>query len=238
MASRVSGQRTMSLTSPSRLSVYLNRRLLYGLLHATYLIRRLAEFNRNVFVVPSPPSRWHLLWLIAAYLGVRITSKPEESSLGCIHEDRTWVEPRSNDSGWPKVVLNSRCLDISKRRVAEVNRQILGYNCNVDPTKHVGPMVRKSNINGRHDGQIISGPIDKEDLNCVYQTVIDHLTTDGVVAEYRLLVMGTRIPLAMIKVEHLPAGSKVKHRTKEEPSSRPCRVMRLYPICARAASRW
>ena len=199
MASRVPGQKTMSLTSPSRLRVYLNRRLLYGLLHSTYLVRRLAGPNRNVFVVPSPPSRWHLLWLIAAYLGVRITSKPEKSSLGCIHEDRTWVERRPNDSGWPKVMLNSRCLDISKRRVAEANLEVLGYNCNVDPTKHIGPMVRKSNINGRHDGQIINGPIDRGELGCVYQNVIDNLTNDGDIVEYRLLIMGTRIPLAMIK---------------------------------------
>ena len=241
MASRVLEHKAVPLSSPSPLSVYLNRRLLYGLLYAVYFIRRLAKPNRKVFVVPTPPTRWHLLWLITAYLGVRVTTEPEESQLGCIHEDRTWVEQQPNESGWPKVMLNSRCLDISKRRVSEVHREIFGYNSSVDPTRHVGPMVRKSNTNARHDGQIIHGPINKRDSAYVYQELIDNIINNDTVVEYRLFTIDNTFPFAMIKSRPLSARfqSETSPSGPGEPSTslgdaalpdmRPCHIEVVEP---------
>lgn len=190
---------TISATLSKRLSTYLNRRLLWSLLACIYLLRRLTGTDRSMLVVPTRPTRWHVLWLISAYLGVRITVEPEQTQIGCVHDDHTWVEPPRSNARWPKIVLNARCLDISKRRVAELHQEVFGYHCNVDPTTYVGLMVKKSNINGIHDGEIISGPIDEEKEGYVYQYLIDNRISEYAVADYRLSVIDGTFPFAVIK---------------------------------------
>lgn len=189
----------MYVTSSRRLRTYLNRRILWGLLGCIYLARRMAGGGGQIYVAPTLPTRWHALWLITRYLGIRLTTRPEEARIGCIHEDQTWVAPRVDRTGWPATVLNARCLDISKRRVADVSREVLGYSCHVDPTFQHGPIVKKSDANGLHDGVIIDGPIARAHPACVYQKVIDNTCDDGTVVDYRVSIMGNLIPFALIK---------------------------------------
>ena len=53
-------------------------------------------------------------------------------------------------------------MDISKTRVDEAFSKVFGYSPMVDPRTHAGPLVRKSERNGAHDGEIIIGPVEPQ----------------------------------------------------------------------------
>jgi hypothetical protein len=73
--------------------------------------------------------------------------------------------------------VNFRCLDISKRRIAQINERVFGYALDVDPTTHSGPAVCKSDANATRDGVLIDCPIpaDRIDPTKVYNLVIANL---------------------------------------------------------------
>ena len=56
---------------------------------------------------------------------------------------------------WPVPgAVNGGCLDISKSRVEAAARAAFGYWAAVDPTRHDGPMVRKSEENAGKLGDL------------------------------------------------------------------------------------
>ena len=73
--------------------------------------------------------------------------------------------------------INVGCLDISKRHVDQIHAEVFGRALTVDPFRHVGPMVEKSDDNAVHDGRIVDGPLTETVDGCVYQRVVD--ATDG-----------------------------------------------------------
>lgn len=66
--------------------------------------------------------------------------------------------PEELRPGLPPVIINDTHFDCSKENVADHFLRVFGYSLAVDPTAHHGPMVRKSNMNAAHDGEIVDGP--------------------------------------------------------------------------------
>lgn len=97
-------------------------------------------------------------------------------------------------------LLNHRCNDISKSRVDAVHRDIFGYGLAVDPLVFKGNMVEKSDLNGRHDGVIVLGPLKPEEVKAgsVYQRLID-TESSGEVTDLRVAVFGTTLALVYRK---------------------------------------
>jgi len=62
-------------------------------------------------------------------------------------------------------MINSGCLDISKRRVDAAHQRAFGYSMELDPTTHSGVCIRKSNRNYSHDGLVVQCPISREDTD-------------------------------------------------------------------------
>jgi len=94
--------------------------------------------------------------------------------------------------------LNFDCNDIRKSTVAETFEHVFGYALSVDPRKHSGKMVVKSEENGAHDGKIIQGPSEiAPDL--VYQRVVNNETDDGHVRDYRCPMLFGKPLLIFIK---------------------------------------
>jgi hypothetical protein len=96
-------------------------------------------------------------------------------------------------------IVNRRCTDVSKRRVDEAAAQAFGYDIRVDPRRHVGPCVRKSDENALHDGAIVHCPIPTPGPGYVYQRVIDNAVDDATVEDIRLPVFGEIVPFAYRK---------------------------------------
>ena len=62
--------------------------------------------------------------------------------------------------------------------------EVFGYPLAVDPRRHHGPMVEKSEHNGAHDGRIVVGPLEPRP-GLVYQRVVDNTRDDGRVEDLR-----------------------------------------------------
>lgn len=91
-------------------------------------------------------------------------------------------------------IINSRCLDISKRKVQAIFESVFGYSLAVDPITHIGKMVCKSDKNATHDGYILDGPIAAPEAGKVYERVIDNRINDDFILDLRVPIIGNEIP--------------------------------------------
>lgn len=96
-------------------------------------------------------------------------------------------------------VVNSQCRDISKRHVDEVFGRVFGYSASIDPLTYHGPCVKKSNVNARHDGVILSCPLQRVEEESVYQIVINNQLDEEYVLDIRVPVFKEVIPFAYLK---------------------------------------
>ena len=142
--------------------------------------------------LPNMPAPYYLLWGVLRRAGLRAA---KDAELSLLFTDQTVVEDFPHARG--RWVLNGDCRDISKSRVAEVFEEVFGYALGVDPETHVGPMVRKSEVNGDHSGEIVEGPCARE-AGWVYQRAVDN-AADGFVADLRCPTAFGEVPIVCIK---------------------------------------
>ena len=94
-------------------------------------------------------------------------------------------------------IINAGCVDISKHRVGTVFAEVFGYDLDMDPTQYEGPMRYQIDLQLRHDGRVIQGPISTADIqpDRVYQKTIDNRSErEGMVVDWRTAIYGDRIP--------------------------------------------
>lgn len=93
--------------------------------------------------------------------------------------------------------INSGCMDISKQEVSRCMNEVFGYSTIVDPLTFDQKMVRKSDTNGIHDGEVVQGPLQASDLDddSVYQRIVDNTAGSDMVQDLRLVVVGQQIPV-------------------------------------------
>jgi hypothetical protein len=169
----------------------------------------LVAFARNGFrskyilALPDRPSPKSVLYKIAHRLGYRFTQDSNcHPDIIIAWEDCT---TRTKDAGLESLaatqwVINLHLSDISKQHVAEVFERTFGYSLQVDPEQHAGAMVRKSNLNARHDGKIIYGPAPRES-GFVYQRLINNEVA-GSLQDLRVPIFGSCMPYC--KMERYP----------------------------------
>lgn len=167
------------------------------------LPRIVSKPTLNLYCQPAPPRAWYLLWAAAHRCGINLKPSLKEADAAIYFEDQT-VKPRTPPPFANKPVLNYKCDDISKSHVAEIFKRIFDYDLAVNPASHHGPMVRKSEHNGAHDGAIIQGPAQAEP-GWVYQRVIDNTEGDNVL-DLRCPTIGGTIPHIYLK--RRPAGQR------------------------------
>jgi hypothetical protein len=153
-------------------------------------------YRRDILVVsPEIPERPYTLWKLAAFSGVRMVGlsewKPDEQNPTAFirHKDVTWDEEVD-----PKFI-NGFCADISKTTLDGVFEEVFGYCTRLDPTKHQGLAVMKSEANSSVKGKFIECPLTPEavDRDFIYQRLIDNEMTQGMAREYRVAVVGCRV---------------------------------------------
>lgn len=151
----------------------------------------------RVLCYPAVPSHNQLLYKLCAASGFLIHGDAETPYDAAAHTMKT----RGGCSlGQEVPVINRACVDVSKSRVAAVFEKTFDYALAVDPTRHEGPIVEKSEDNSAHDGRILPGPLDREAIRPgrVYQRLVD--ATEGERAvDLRTPVIGGTIPVVIEK---------------------------------------
>lgn len=146
---------------------------------------------------PQPAGPWYTLPLALMRTGIRRTSDLGKADAIMIFDDRT----QSNIT-LPITtarLINARATDVSKTQVGRLFEAIFDYPLTLDPLVHIGLMVEKSDINGVHDGRIVTGPIASPRADCVYQTLADSTVRDGVTEDLRCVCVDGEIVVVFRK---------------------------------------
>lgn len=158
---------------------------------------------KTILTLPHKPEPDSVLYKICHRLGVQMADMGGIKADLAIHwEDRTvrQREATLDRLSVTQPVLNSRCLDISKRRVEVVHQVVFGYGLAVNPREFTGQCVKKSNENALHDGKIIQGPVAQVEEQCVYQRVVNNSRDGKFVEDIRVPVFGKTIPFCYRKI--------------------------------------
>jgi hypothetical protein len=158
--------------------------------------------SRTMLAYPHFPSRKSTLYAICNILNINVTNKTDRKFQHAIFWEYTtfreeYKEMEKINETIPVINLNMR--DISKKYVDEHFEKVFGYSTKVDPLSFEGKCVKKNNINGVHDGEIINCPTVLKDENYIYQKLIDNKLDDGTFEDIRVPIIGGRIPLLFIR---------------------------------------
>jgi hypothetical protein len=159
--------------------------------------RRLGRPSATLQFYPMRPDAKARISLVVARLGLRIRIGVVPGVPTIAWDTGTWFD----DAAYrrlPPGAVNRECIDISKGTVDRAWASVAGYSVEVDPLAFDGPMVIKSEANGRHDGRIVHGPIGSRHPGYVYQRFVDAVEGDQMV-ELRTTVIGTQIPLVLLR---------------------------------------
>lgn len=157
---------------------------------------------RYLLVYPHYPSRKSTIYRIGNLLGYNVTNNPDVPYDIAVYweyltfrKEFGFLEEVSRN----KTVVNLHSRDISKVFIDEAFMKVFGYSAMVDPLTFRGRIVKKSDINARHDGMILEAPVEKPDKECVYQLLIDNSDTEDRVMDIRVPVVGTVLPFVYLK---------------------------------------
>jgi hypothetical protein len=155
-------------------------------------------------MLPGPNSSMaHIL----ARLAVRIGSSPRADQATFAWETGTYF-PAADARRLPEGAINRRCLDISKGNVDRIWEETAGYSISVDPRITSGPIVVKPELNGKHAGRVIEGPIARPERDMVYQRLVDSRTDDGRILQLRLVIINSRLIFTYAKWRPYPSWFK------------------------------
>lgn len=156
------------------------------------------EPRARISFFPRKPRSYYAIWPVCQLADVKIVDDPAEADLHFYFEDREFLTA-ARDAPSTRPAFNIGCYDIRKSVVARVFEEVFGYGLKIDPTRHHGPAVEKSEANGKHDGRIIDCPIGGEKRNFVYQRLIDNTIDGAEHIDIRTPVVGGKVPFVMLK---------------------------------------
>ena len=135
-----------------------------------YLAKVLRSGGQTMTVLfyPDRPALYSTLSQLCHIEGIRISTNPARPYDACIFwKDSTYCELDQTAAhiAAKSRMINSRCLDISKKRVDVAHQNAFGYAMELDPTTQSGAFLRKSNKNYAHDGLIMYGPITPQEAD-------------------------------------------------------------------------
>lgn len=161
--------------------------------------------RETILFYPDRPRIWHSLYPIVHTLGYRIVNDPRARCDVAVAFSDTTI--RTDDEKLTAVeaqmrVINAWCRDISKAHVEKIFVEIFGYGLFIDPQKYEGIYVRKSDVNGVHDGVVYTECTAPEN-NYVYQRLIRNECGDGLVRDIRTTVVSGAIPIVLYRYKRI-----------------------------------
>jgi hypothetical protein len=147
---------------------------------------------------PRKPRSYYAIWPVCQLADVKIVDDPEEADLHFFFEDREFrIAPHRAPSSRP--AFNVGCHDIRKSVVSRVFGEVFGYSLTIDPKAHDGLAVEKSELNGKHDGIIVSCPVAEPRADRVYQRLVDNTFDGREFVDIRTPVVGGKAPFVYLK---------------------------------------
>ena len=159
--------------------------------------------NARPFTIAFTPERarpWYLIWPVVRACGGRMVKNPADADIVMHFEDATYSPnpppARVRDGAR---LMNFNCRDVSKSHVSEAFERAFGYPIGVDPTTYTGAAVEKSEINGAHDGRIVTCPVTPAAKH-TYQRLIDNRARNPeLVEDFRTPTVGGKPACVFIK---------------------------------------
>ncbi|MBI1391846.1 MAG: hypothetical protein GC152_03790 [Alphaproteobacteria bacterium] len=156
------------------------------------------EPRARISFFPRKPRSYYAIWPVCQLADIKIVDDHSQADFHFYFEDVEFLTaPRLAPTNKP--ALNVGCHDIRKSAVARVFEETFGYGLSVDPASHRGPAVEKSEGNGKHDGRIVSCPIDAPRPDRVYQKLVDNTFDGAEFIDIRTPIVGGRIPFTYLK---------------------------------------
>jgi hypothetical protein len=154
----------------------------------------------TVAFLPDRARPWYLIWPVLRAAGGRIVDDPAAADVLFQFEDTTAGQAQMAPAAYRGLLLNFAATDVSKTRVAEASEIAFGAPLKVDPAVHVGPAVEKSELNGAHDGRIVTCPTQARPGRS-YQRVVDNRcpSRPGMVEDMRTPTVGGRPAVVFLK---------------------------------------
>ncbi len=156
------------------------------------------EPRARISFFPRKPRSYYAIWPVCQLADVKIVDDPADADLHFYFEDREFrTAPLRAPSNRP--AFNIGCHDIRKSVVSRVFEETFGYSLKVDPATHRGLAVEKSELNGKHDGRIVSCPIIEPCSDRVYQRLVDNTFDGREFIDIRTPIVGGKAPFVYLK---------------------------------------
>ena len=162
--------------------------------------------NKSILVYPHYPSRGSTIYKVGKLLGYNITNKPKKSTKTAVYwEYLTFREEfeKLEDISKTKRVINLYSRDISKKFIDKIHQDVFGYATIVDPLSYNDKIVKKNDINAKHDGVIIQGPLGAVEDEFIYQRLIDNSCSNNLVMDIRIPVVRKALDFVYIKLRSI-----------------------------------
>lgn len=168
----------------------------------------------SIHFAPERARPWYLIWAVAKAAGGQLATDPARADVVMHFEDATF-SPNTPPAATRRdaKLINFNALDVSKTRVAAAFETAFGYSLAIDPAAHVGPAVEKSEVNGAHDGRIVTCPTPALPKRC-YQKLIDSRGADpDLVDDLRTPTVGG-VP-AVVFIKRRPVAKRFQNTNSE-----------------------
>lgn len=159
---------------------------------------------KRILALPDLPGSKSILFKVARKNRWVITNHPKKKCImaiawkdATIRDRLPLLEQISSNTN----VLNLHCNNIMKTYVDDFVYEVFGFKTRIDPLKHHGPAVVKSEWNATHSGKIVHCPIHAVENESIYQLVINNKTNDDWYEDIRIPVAGNIIPFVYIKLK-------------------------------------
>ncbi|MEX1219002.1 MAG: hypothetical protein WEB05_01265 [Solirubrobacterales bacterium] len=196
---------------------------------ASHHRRRLEQDRRtgltpgSIACLPGYPSSRAMIVAIAAQLGLEISPSTDgaravffwqEDWTSAFHEPPDYLVELARTTP----VVNIGCTDISKTTVSRRFEEVFGNHLLVDPRKHRGPAVEKTEKNGLREVRLVECPTEPAPGHC-YQRLIDNRLDENWTEDIRPVVIGGSIACLIRKVRPIRDrfGQVLDHRHSIRP---------------------
>lgn len=152
----------------------------------------------RIAFVPTMPQVWYAIWPVCQLAGLEIVRDQSEADILFYFQESECADDGSLSISQEKMI-NGRCIDVRKSRVAEAFQEVFGYPVAIDPMTYSGLAVMKSERNGVHDGQVMPCPYMTPRAGSVYQRLVNNSTDGRIFTDLYTPVVGGMLPVVYVK---------------------------------------
>lgn len=187
---------------PFHKAIYKN--LLYHIRKARLYYKN-GKQHKTVLFYPEFPKSRSAMYNTFREMDYNITNNPNEEHEFLIAWEDTTSRPEYdylNEKNKIFPVPNIHNREIGKTHIDTAFLEVFGYSLLIDPTTHKGKALKKTEINGGHDGTVIECPIKPEEIeeDYSYQILIDNEVKKDHFQDIRVPIVKGVIPFVFEKM--------------------------------------